>query len=199
MCKKLVLLSLMLSLASASYAADTVIGNWEGVMDGFVVQGTGTLPDYSYDTGVTLGTSALKFQTAAGFSWDLYNGGLYGTAAQAAFSAPGARLKMDVTWVASEWVGTGIWAKLDAVAINSNPGWSQWTPIDTANPSYPGSWDPYFWGAVHTRTLTFNTAAYNWAGVAGSWWLQLNIATNCGGDAGFTPGKLYIDNVRITP
>ena len=73
---------------------------------------------------------------------------------------------MDVTFVASEWEGgTDIWVKLDQLALNSNPGWSQWVPIDPVNPSYPGSWDPYNWGAVNTRTLTFNTYLYNWAGV----------------------------------
>jgi len=199
MCKKLVLLSIVLGLASASFAAappPVVFGNWEQAMDGWTVQGTATNAGYS-TTGATLNTYALSYTMAAGFSWNLYNGGLYNTAAHAALKTPGAKLAMDVTFVADEWLGgTDIWVKLDQTAINSNPGWSQWVPTDTANPSYPGSWDPYNWGAVHTRTLLFNTNLYNWAGVEGAWWLQMNISTNCGGQIDQF-GKLYIDNVRV--
>jgi hypothetical protein len=197
MCKKLVLLSLVLSLASAGYA-DTVIGNWEGAMDGFVVQNGSSGADYSYTTGVTLDTSSLKFtKVGGGWSWALYNGGLYGQ--RAPFMAPGAKLQADVTFVASEWTGTNVWVQWNKIALNSNPGWWETMPIDTVNPSYPGGWDPYNWGDVHTRTLTWDTSAYNWAGVEGAWWLQLSLSVNSGGDAGFTAGNFYIDNLRVTP
>jgi hypothetical protein len=198
MCKKLVFLSLVLSLASASYAADTVIGNWEGVMDGWTVQGGASGADYEYATGVTLDQTALKFtKVGGGWAWALYQGGMYGTAGHTALKAPGAMLKADVTFVASEWTGTNVWVQWNKMAINSNPGWWETPVIDTVNPSYPGGWDPYNWGDVHTRTLTWNTSGYNWAGVEGAWWLQLNLSINSGGDAGFTAGKYYIDNVRV--
>jgi hypothetical protein len=200
MCRKLVLLSLMLSLASVCYAeaGNIVFGNWENQMDGWTVQGNGTNADYS-STGATKDSSALTYTIGAGFSWNLYNGGLYNTAAMTAMQQPGAKVRMDVTWVSSEWEGgTDIWVKLDQLAINSNPGWSQWVPSDPQNPSYPGSWDPYYWGATNTRTLEFNTSTYNWAGVTGAWWLQMNISTNCGGTI-TKFGNLYIDNVRVTP
>jgi len=196
MCRKLVVLALVLAMTSISFAESRRIGNWENVMDGWVVQGTATGADYS-STGKTVGDSALSYTMGNGFSWNLYQGGLWNM--YPVFAQPGAQVKMDVTFVASEWEGgTDIWVKLDQVAINSNPGWSQWVPIDPVNPSYPGSWDPYNWGEVHTRTLTFNTNLYNWAGAAGAWWLQMNISTNCGGTI-TKFGKLYIDNVWITP
>jgi hypothetical protein len=200
MCRKLVLLSLMLSLASVCYgeAWNTVFGNWENQMDGWTVQGNGTNADYS-STGATKDSSALTYTIGSGFSWNLYQGGLYNTAAMTALQQPGAKVRVDVTFVSSEWEGgTDIWVKLDTLSFNSNPGWSQWTPSDPVNPSYPGSWDPYNWGASNTRTLTFDSSTYNWAGVTGSWWLQCNISTNAGGTI-TKFGNVYIDNVRVTP
>ena len=120
---------------------------------------------------------------------------MYGT--RAAFAQPGAKLLADVTWVASEWAGTGIWAKWDKIAILGNPGWVEFNVIDPLNPSNPGVWDPYNWGAVHTRTLQWDISSYNWAGVEGTWWLQLWMSIASGGDPNYTWGNFYIDNIRI--
>jgi hypothetical protein len=179
MCKKLVLLSVVFCLASVSYAADTVVGNWEGSMDGWDLTGGAGIADYSYDYGVTLGDSCLTFQypTANGFSWDLEQNNQMPNLAL--LSVPGARVMLDM------------------LAINSSAGWSQFTPIDSANPSYPGSWDPINWGD-NTRTLIFNTSTYNWAGAVGGWGVQFKLSTNDGGTIDKV-GNLYIDNVRITP
>jgi hypothetical protein len=195
---------LVLAMASASYAAapDVVLGNWEFAMDGWAVQSGATGADYSDTYGVTLGGTSLSFNVPNGsFQWDLYNGGLWGSGVGdprvVALCTPGAKVAVDVTFVASEWVGgTNIWVKLDQLAINSSGGWAQWVPADSQNPNYPGSWDPYNWGAVNTRTLVFNTSSYNWSGVPGAWWLQMSLATNSGG-AITTAGKIYVDNLRV--
>ena len=201
MCKKLVI-CLALIMASVSYG-DTLLGTFEQNMWGpsgdWVVQ-AGEFGDYYNDPiqMVTTGSWALGLTPdAAGWSWSLYNGNMYG--ARAGFGVPGAKIQADVTWIASEWAGTNVWAKWDKLALNSNPGWWETPVIDPINPSYPGSWDPYNWGAVHTRTLSWDISTYNWAGVEGSWWLQLSMSTNHGGDAGYTWGNFYIDNVRIIP
>lgn len=133
--------------------------------------------------------------TSQGFSFSLGNNNMYQD--RAMFAPPGARIMFDVTWVASEWDGTNIWAQWNKLALNSNSGWWETPVIDTANPAYPGSWDPYNYGAIHTRRLAWDISGYNWAGVEGSWWLQFNLSTNFGGDAGMTWGNFYIDNVFI--
>ena len=200
MCKKLVI-CLALIMASVSFG-DTLIGNWEQQMDGWAVQG-GAFGTYyqdvvPYTTPATLNEWALGLtQGSAGFAWDLAHGNMAMYLAQV--SAPGAKLLIDVTWVQSEWSGTGIWAKWDQLALNSGgpSGWKQYVPVDTANPSYPGSWDPYNWGPIHTRTLEFSWVGYDFSSIG--WGLQFILSTNYGGDTGMTAGNFYIDNARIIP
>jgi len=195
MSKMLVSICIALALVSTSYGV--VIGNWEQQMDGWAA-GWDDSPvlDYS-ETGVTLDQSSLqvRYANASGWGWVLKNEGMYSQLA--ALSAPGAKVLADVTWVASEWTGTNIWVQMQMMAINSNAGWAQMGPTDTANPAYPGSWDPYNWGEVHTRTLSWDVSGYNWAGATN--WVQLIFSKNDGGDAGYTTGGFYIDNVRIIP
>jgi hypothetical protein len=198
MCKKLVI-CLALIMSSVSLG-DQVIGNWEQVMDGWTLNG-GETAGYSSAFGVTLDTYSLRVAQEAAidnnFDWTLYNGNMWGYRDLCA--TPGAQLKIDVTWVASQWAGTNVWAQVQLLAVNSSPGWAQWNAIDSANPSYPGSWDPYNWGAVHTRTLVWDMSPYNWAGTVGAWWLQFNISTNWDSDEGTAqvPGNIYFDNARI--
>ena len=206
MCKKLIVLALMVGLASVSYGYDTKqIGSWETENPANLLEGWAAGWDDNASIarttayGATMGTHALKISAnnASGWGWVAKNEGLYDR--RSYFYQPGARVYMDVTWVASEWDGTNIWVQMRDIALNSNPGWWQKQAVDTANPSYPGGWDPYSWGEVHTRTLYWDVSGYNWAGVEGSWWLQFILSKNEGGDAGYTSGKWYIDNVVITP
>jgi hypothetical protein len=113
-------------------------------------------------------------------------------------SQPGARFLIDVTWVASEWSGDETaWARQSVIAIGGAPGWCQFQAIDTVNPSNPGTWDPYNYGEVHTRTLAYDVSGYDWAGVEGTGYLELVIAIN---DGGMTQlGTTYFDNPRIIP
>jgi hypothetical protein len=201
MCRKLLVICLALIMTSVSFGYEQLLGTFEQNMWGpsgnWSVQGD-YFGDYYNDPPqmVTEQEWALGLTPyTAGWSWSLYNGNMYGT--RAAFAQPRARILADVTWVASEWPGTNVWAKWGNIAINSNPGWVEFPVIDPVNPSSPGRWDPYNWGAVHTRTLQWDISGYNWAGVEGSWWLQLSMSTNYGGDAGMVAGNFYIDNIRI--
>jgi hypothetical protein len=204
MCKKLLVLCLALIMASASYG-DTMVSDWEQSMDGWSING-GT-PAYSSDYGVTSGSYSLANWLNAdtggnNFSWNWYNGSMwnyYGEPPTGDLTKTGAYFAVDVTWVASEWYcSTGdAWAQVELLAVNSNPGWTQWSAVDTANPSYPGSWDPYAWGEVHTRELRWYMSNYDIAGAAGAWWMQFNISSNFDGGDIVYPGAIYMDNARI--
>jgi len=201
MCKKLLVICLALIMTSASYGFGVNIGDFEGSLGSWAA-GWDDSPSVALSTtGVTsgAGSASVVYANASAWGWVLKNENLYGI--RAAFMQPGAYLAADVTWVASEWddpMGDA-WGQVKSIALNSNPGWWQNdNPKDTANPSYPGSWDPRNWGEVHTRTLRWDVSGYNWAGVEGAWWLQLIIAKNDGG-TGYTSGGFYIDNIRVIP
>jgi hypothetical protein len=184
-------------MASTSYGY--MLGDFEGSVGGWAA-GWDDSPSISLSTtGVTSGAESLSvvYANASGWGWVLKNENLYGD--RNAFYT-NQYLAADVTWVASEWddpMGDA-WGQVQYIALNSNPGWWQTGAIDTANPSYPGSWDPRSWGEVHTRTLKWDISGYNWAGVEGAWWLQLIFAKNDGG-TGYTSGGFYIDNIRLIP
>jgi hypothetical protein len=189
-------------MASVSFG-DVLLGTFEQNMNGENGAGAwttqeGMYGDYYQDPPqmVTDGEWALGMtDDAVGWSYGLYNGNMYGAKD---YWYTNQYLVADVTWVASEWAGgTDAWAQWNKVALNSPSGWVEFPVIDSANPSYPGSWDPYYWGAVHTRTLKWDVSGYNWAGVEGSWWLQLSMSQNMGSIT--TIGNFYIDNIRLIP
>lgn len=192
MMKKSLILLLTVGLVSLSQA-DVLIGDFEGSGwpqgDWSNTWETNATFSTSTTIGVTSGSQSLVVSAPSGFKWQfMYNGD--------AFRSTGlGTVSVDVTWVASEWAGEGIWVKLDVVAVQGDGlGWTQVSPTDPMNPSYPGSWDPYYWGEVHTRTLTytFDTASL------GPSWSQLIFSTNYGGTI-TQAGNYYIDNIRITP
>lgn len=143
------------------------------------------------------GSLAVSYDdTGSNFQWSLSNGNMWQYYNLTSLSS--AYFTIDVTWVASEWSDTDVWAQVELLAVNSNPGWNQWQCVDTANPSYPGSWDPYNWGEVHTRELRWYMSNYDWEAAAGSGWLDFNISTNFGG-TDVTPGYFYFNNFEIVP
>ena len=189
MCRASVLFvgaALMLVLAPASHGI--VIGNFEQQMDSFGPTWETPNPTLSYSTiGATLGSNSLAVQpNVNGWQWSIMHEGILDLAAN-------NTLSLDVTWVAAEW-GATPWCNFKDIAINSDSpsGWKQYIPIDSANPAWPGSWDPAGWGD-NTRTLTWDLSGYN---ATGATWMQLIFSTNFGGT---TPGKYYIDNVQLIP
>ena len=195
MFKYLICFVLTLFLVSASYGK--VIGDWEQNMDGWTAVSWDTpLPTFGYSntTGVTLPQYSLVVTPGkTGFQWILQRDGVEDLDANPTF-------EIDVTWVASEWQDDGvtqdIWANFKEIAINSAGGWSQYVAIDLVNPDWPGSWDPYNWGAVHTRHLTWDVSGYDMSGVTD--WMQILLSMNCGGTI-VTQGNIYLDNAQLTP
>lgn len=117
-------------------------------------------------------------------------------------------VEADVSWKTSEWSSDpdGSWVRWDQAAINSDAGWMQTNDSmmsDSANPGFPGSWDPTNWGADHQRTISWNFSsliAGNEAAISGSGFFQLYLSTNF--DGAFNTGNGYsfwIDSVRLVP
>ena len=181
------LLSVILVLGLASIGHGVIIGDFEQQMDGFGPTWETPEPTLDYSsTGVTSGANSLSIQpNKIGWQWSIKRDGLLDLVTY-------DTLSVDVTWVAAEW-GDAPWVNFKDIAINSDgpSGWLQLQPTDTANPDWPGTWDPG-WGD-HTRTLTWDISGYD---ATGATWMQLIFSTNFGGD---TAGKYYIDNVQLIP
>ena len=184
-----IFMALVLAATGTSYGL--VIGDFEGNLGNWKITWEGaTKPSLAIglsDIGATSGKRSLMVTSQKnGFAWPVMYEGLVDLSKYKAISA-------DVTWVASEWAGSGIWVQCQLLAINSNApsGWQQYTPNDPVNPQYPGSWDPVNWGN-QTRTLTWDISKYD---ATGATWMQIILSTNMGNVT--TMGNFYIDNVRL--
>jgi hypothetical protein len=193
--------ALLTSMAGAMVLSGTaqaqLIGNFEGALESGWVLGFNPVTGAPSTAWASVGNYSLAFAptTPNAFTWSLQ----FNNLAVAQQLATTHRLALDVHFISSEWTDTGApgWVRWDQASINSaSGGWSQTTDInitDSANPSYPGSWDPLNWGATHSRTLT-----YDFTGLgntpAGAWG-QFNISVNMGGIEGV--GNFYVDNVRL--
>ena len=166
--------------------AAMVIGNFEQSMEGWGPTEETPGPTLNYSTtGATLGQRSLAVRpNKNGFQWSFMCTGLWDFRIY-------KRLSADVTWVAAEW-GATPWSNFKEIAVNSDgpSGWKQYIPNDTVSPDWPGSWDPVSWGN-HTRTLVWDLSDYD---ATGATWMQVIFSTNFSGS---TPGKYYIDNVRL--
>lgn len=192
-------------MASACYA-DQVIGNWEGVMDGWTTAHT---QGYSSTTGVTLDDESLVIYPDTGWQTLMSDTVSAVGIDIAQLTTPGAYISIDVTWVADEWESDGaegdIWVKLDEMAIQGEGlGWTQFGMTDTANASYPGSWDPYYWGgpgSTHTRELRYYIPEAITTGLVSPnpTWFQIFLHSNYGtnGGAFISTGGYYLDNMQL--
>ena len=108
------------------------------------------------------------------------------------------QFSLDVTWLASDWVGDGSWCQVDWIAINAEGiGWNQLNaPIsDTGNPDEIGAWNPLSFGELHTRTIVWDYSEIPVANIPEGGWCQFSIATNH--DTAFTRASFYFDNARL--
>jgi len=151
MCKKLVVLLMMLSISSYALAGtivhdDTdsiVLSSFEGGMDGWVVENAGNTATLGQSYGATDGFYSLKLSTPN--SW--WNEAMYIQVA----SIEGGKdaffgnntLSVDVSWKASEWVSANTgWCATPTIGLLVNP--------DTA-------WDhgqnPFNWWNAGSQTV----------------------------------------------
>lgn len=200
----------LLVVAIVVYSTTTsfaqVIGDFEGAAgdhDGWVVNnGTGTSTSFDSAIHATLGSQALSLFSNSGVSGAGNNFNWALTLTDDVLKAlPEKKLKADVSWTTSEWSPNTGWAQMKEIAVNSDLGWAQTTPIDdTSNPGSPGDWDPNNFGASDTRTVTwdFSGIITDSAGWKASSYNQINIAVNWDG-AITAPGSFWVDNIRLVP
>ena len=183
------------ALAGAVHA-QLVIGDFETGLDGWSAGGGATISQSTVWSST--GTTSLRVAGVGAFVWGMYYDNLANLSQLDTLPVVAA----DVYWRTSDWQpypASGAWARWDQVAANSSEtGWAQTSDsdmTDTANPSYPGSCDPYNWGASHQRTIYWDmTSLVAGTGIGTGGWAQFNIAVN---DNATGPDIFYIDNIRL--
>ncbi|MHC4594475.1 MAG: hypothetical protein ACYS19_05960 [Planctomycetota bacterium] len=181
------------SFTTAYPSGAYIIGDWEDNLDNWVLYpGSDALLSYS-TTGATLNNRSLKLEVPSSF-WIIR---LNLNAEQLEALKANDLLKMDVTWVTSEWQGH-TWSQVHKVAINSGAtGWREMiVPVsDTSSPDSPGSWDPSSFGDSDTRTLVWDYSGIDVGSIEEGGWTQINISQNHDSSAGI--GTYYFDNARL--
>jgi hypothetical protein len=203
-------LAVVCACGNADAQSSILLGNFEGPnssnTDGWDGQNGTTVANFSgFSTTATLGTSALAVTSPAianganGFVWSImFDNNDRPTLGADIVSHP--ILKADVTWVTSQWPdstpGDGSsWAKWDVVAVNDNSGWEQVPGSgDTSNPAFPGAWDAVNYGAVNTRTVSWDLSNMT---IDTGGFVQLWMSVNR--DTVSFPGQkvFWVDNIRL--
>lgn len=219
MCKKFLVLALVLGLTSAAYAAlPLVIGNWEsGSLDGWVQNTAGaTITPVELEETTppwpTLGTGSLQIHNPAGWSQgielDSYAGYFYtpGNTTRAEMEDAvihATDMHLDVKMIASEWANyfaDGGWVNaVDAVVINGDFGWTQFnTPNWYPNPGNKPAPPPYYhdWNGQQDEVFHYD---WNFAALGATGYAQIYIITNYGGGVAADAGNFYVDALTLTP
>ncbi|NQV34804.1 MAG: hypothetical protein HQ515_19075, partial [Phycisphaeraceae bacterium] len=182
---------LVTSLVSPCLA--TVIGDFEGQMQGWHVPDN---PDVSvqYSTlGVTLNAVSLRVQTQAGGWQDAVALDLVGQDELITAFLENTTLAVDVTRFASEWQGDpqNGYNQIFMVINAGGQGWDIW------DQQVAGDWTPD--QGDQTKTLVFETAsALAQINVNNLWWLEIRLVVHS--DEDYAPGgRTYLDNIRLLP
>jgi hypothetical protein len=212
--------AILVACAAATAQAQSVIviGDFDGLPNntaspqGWTGQNAATTASFNSPpapAGVaTTGTGAMSLAAGTNFVWAVrLDNGARPTLGADLLSNP--LLKMDVTWITSQWVDstpadtTDNWAKWEKIAINDNTGWqevSMTAASDPVNPSFPGSWDSVNFGAAHTRTLTYDTRIADGGApmaIDPAGFVQLWIATNMSATSFPQGSRFWVDNIRL--
>lgn len=214
MCRKLVVLALVLGLTSVAYAAlPLVLGDWEsgtneGWSGGTATQLIETVPPWPPQPG----TWSFKITPASGWqqgvqlnSYDnwFYTPGHTTRAEVESAVSTATDLHLDVKMVASEWAAyfaAGGWVNaVDAIVINGDFGWTQfntpgWYPQPGQKPAPP----PYYkdWNGQQDEVFHYDWT-FNPLGPTG--YAQMYIMTNYGGGGTVAGGSFYVDKFTLTP
>jgi hypothetical protein len=223
MCKKFLILALMLGLASASYGK--VIGDWEngadmqgwtGGWEGSPYLEISTGPDGDA-THLTPGAAVTSGSHALLFSWTQKYFALQYTAPWSSELGrndipeigAGTKLTMDVTLWGADMPDWGKFAGKIAINSDGASGWMELgvdaggtgSPVATNRDGGAAAFDFGPWsgwaGAADKRHFEITLEDYD---MTGATWFQINFAAQINPDtAPFNTGTLYIDNVQIIP
>ncbi len=219
MCKKFLILALVLGLTSAAYASlPLVIGNWEnGSLDGWA-SSSGTITPVELEETEppwpTLGTGSLQIYNPEGWQQGVqlnsYAGYYYteGNPTRGGFESAvryATDLHIDVKMVASEWenyFADGGWVNaVDAIVINGDFGWTQFnTPgwyVDGSEGHKPPP-PPYYhdWDGLADEVFHYD---WTFDALGPSSYVQVYIITNYGGGIQADAGNFYVDALTLTP
>ncbi len=194
MCRKSILLTasiMALALASDSYGAMAVIGDFEGGLDNWKAAWEGSPVLANSTNGVTSGAGSLSLTTTGGYYCLQWN------APTVPKTLAGTKLQFDLTMIASEWP-VGLWTKVaDKVALNSNgtSGWKEFTGATVVDKltgaTASADWGRWLDAAPDVqKTYTVDISNYD---VTGATWFQINISVQGGNGT----GHFYFDNIQL--
>jgi hypothetical protein len=167
-----------------------VIGDWEKSMDGWQrgFQGEAIF-DYNDRRGVTLNQYSLTAKVGRGY-WTFQRPGWV--------DLTNMSFLVDVTMIASE-CPTTTWTNLQAMSVNSNLGWREFTPTAInrlTGTSASLSWTPSAGDAY--KTYIFDLSGYtDWANATS---IELNLALQTDNQSGTDPNirrPFHLDNARL--
>ncbi|MCP4451741.1 MAG: LamG domain-containing protein [Planctomycetes bacterium] len=169
----------------------TVIGDFEGDMEGWYVPGNPNVSLQYTTRGVTLNAVGLKVQTQAGGWQDAMALDIVAQDTLMAAFLESSVLTVDVTRFASEWQGNPQSGhnQMFMVINAGGQGWDIW------DQHVAGDWTPD--QGDQTSTLVFDLAsARAQIDVNNLWWFEIRLAIYS--DQGYAPGgTYYLDNIRL--
>ena len=175
----------------ASACLGTVIGDFEGDMQGWHVPGNPNVSLQYSTLGVTLNAVGLKVQTQAGGWQDAVALDLVALDALIAAFLENTLLAVDVTRFASDWQGDPQSGhnQIFMVINAGGQGWDVW------DQQVAGDWTPD--QGDQTSTLVFDIAsAMAQINVNNLWWFEIRLVIYS--DEGYAPGgTYYLDNIRL--
>jgi hypothetical protein len=202
--------AILVTCTTATLCAQVEISNFDdGTTQGWAAANGSiiTASDYESANHATTGSHALNvfMPPSSGFKWAMVLSDP--TLGQKILANP--IIEADVSWTTSEWTidPDGAWARWDQAALNYDGSpWLQTNDSymsDSANPSYPGSWDPVNWDTTHKRTISWDYSSLivgEEADIAASPWFQLHLAVNFDAAFNTAPGySFWIDSIRLRP
>jgi hypothetical protein len=189
--RSLCVLMLFFCLVSPSLA--TVIGDFEGDMQGWHVPNNPNVSLMYNFTGATHNVVSIRLQANAGGWQDAMALDLVGNNALITAFLNSNVLTVDVTRLASEWLGNpeNGYNQVFMVVDAGGQGWDVW------DQQVAGNWTPD--QGDQTKTLVFDTSSALLKIDANNlWWFEIHLVVHF--DEGYTSGGLYyLDNIRLLP
>jgi hypothetical protein len=203
MCRKLVVLAIVLGLASVSYG--NIIGNWEGTnMDNWQVAWEGApVATPGATLGVTLDQGSLQVDWTAKFWIMQWNVPWAKLQEAAQWKADGKTITLSFDWTAFGSDFAGEWfAVAKEIAVNSGVGWTQyatgrqWDRNTGAELSID---DQGGWYTEMDRHYAIDLSPFDWVGAFAGGWGQIIVSMQVNPDGGTNTGRVYMDNAQFVP
>jgi hypothetical protein len=189
MSKTLVVISLVLAMASVSYADGVLAQSWED--GGGDISSWGPTIVGGQTTGVTDGSLSVASVGSIGWGFIGMVQGFpdaYGNTVNSTVFDNSTTVSVDVHVEGSDWAGDNGF-QFGLVVNSGTTGWQQ---------KDVGAWYNGADGADFSETVSFDYSAFKAAGASG--WAQVILYQNSySHDSSLSTAVYYIDNLRFTP